>query len=411
MRPLRSLLPLALVTLAAAPARADVDLVVLGPAKTGAATDAHVAHVAAALAAAKLAPPVSRKIEGTCVGDPGCLTATGTELGARRLLAVGVADAGGDHVSVTVSYVDVIGKELVALRDLSLTDREMSRELAPALAKFIAEAPTDRAKVLFAEGNMHFNLGELDQALELYKRAYRIKPLPAFLFNIAQCHRKLGHAQDAITMYQAYLTGVPDAPNRAVVESLITESKAALVEQQKEAQAKAQLAAQEEHDRLATEEQRAVEMRKAKEAEALAAVERSKAEQARLLRDREDAARYDHHTARKVTIATGALATVALVVGGVYAVRERSAQSDYDSAGCGDPTRLLGAGALASCESDNRKGKHDASLANVFLIGGGAGLALSGIVFALDPGNVERPERGSARVAVMPGAVRLEVTF
>src|SRR5213075_837707 len=97
----------------------------------------------------------------------------------------------------------------------------------PALAKLVESVTVEKAKALFAEGNQHYNLGEFQQALEMYKLAYRVKPLPAFQFNIAQCHRKLGQHKDAIAMYQAYLVGVPDATNKDIVESLIAESRKA----------------------------------------------------------------------------------------------------------------------------------------------------------------------------------------
>ena len=145
---------------------------------------------------------------------------------------------------------------------------QFRQTLAPLLRKFVDEAPTERAKALFLVGNQHYNLGELAQALEMYKRAYQIKPLAEFLFNIAQCHRKLGEHKDAITMYQSYLVGVPDAQNKALVDELIAESKAALA-----------AADQRETDRLTTERARAEELRKAREAEALAARERRRTEQ------------------------------------------------------------------------------------------------------------------------------------
>jgi len=143
---------------------------------------------------------------------------------------------------------------------------KLDRELASLLRKFVDEAPTERAKALFVIGNQHYNLGELAQALEMYKRAYQIKPLAEFLFNIAQCHRKLGQHKDAITMYQSYLVGVPDAANKALVDELIAESKAALA-----------AVDQRETDRLAAE--RAEQLRRAREAEALAASERRRTEQ------------------------------------------------------------------------------------------------------------------------------------
>src|SRR5205085_2780846 len=45
---------------------------------------------------------------------------------------------------------------------------------------------------------------------------------PAFLFNIGQCHRQLGHVQDAITFYRAYLRNLPNADNRDEVKELVS---------------------------------------------------------------------------------------------------------------------------------------------------------------------------------------------
>jgi hypothetical protein len=59
--------------------------------------------------------------------------------------------------------------------------------------------------------------------LREFKEAYRIVGDPAFLFNIAQCHRKLGHPADAISFYKTYLRRAPASPHRAEVEKLITD--------------------------------------------------------------------------------------------------------------------------------------------------------------------------------------------
>jgi tetratricopeptide (TPR) repeat protein len=69
----------------------------------------------------------------------------------------------------------------------------------------------------------HYDLSEWEPALIDFKEAYRNKPDPAFLYNIAQCHRKLGHANDAITFYQSYLRRAPNAGNREEVERRIAE--------------------------------------------------------------------------------------------------------------------------------------------------------------------------------------------
>ena len=56
-----------------------------------------------------------------------------------------------------------------------------------------------------------------------YEAAYERKPLPGFLYNIAQCHRNLGNYKQAIFGYRNYLRQVPDAANREAVEALIDE--------------------------------------------------------------------------------------------------------------------------------------------------------------------------------------------
>jgi len=79
------------------------------------------------------------------------------------------------------------------------------------------------AKQHYAAASRLYDLAEYDGALREFKEAYRAVDDPAFLFNIAQCHRKLGHAQDAITFYKNYLRRAPHAANKAEVERRISE--------------------------------------------------------------------------------------------------------------------------------------------------------------------------------------------
>jgi tetratricopeptide (TPR) repeat protein len=88
-------------------------------------------------------------------------------------------------------------------------------------------APTDAEA---AESRRHYgiavrayDLAEYEEALREFKEAYRIVGDPAFLFNIAQCHRKLGHPVDAISFYKTYLRRAPNTPHRAEVERLIAD--------------------------------------------------------------------------------------------------------------------------------------------------------------------------------------------
>jgi tetratricopeptide (TPR) repeat protein len=204
--------------------------------------------------------PRGQDIGPSCVADLACLANSGAETGARRLMVVSISN---DKVTIELQLVDVEAKEQIGKREVTLSPRKIERELAPALRKFLDEAPVERAKALATKGNEHYTLGELALALAAYKRAYQVKPLPDFLFNIAQCHRRMGQHREAITMYQSYLVDVPDAENKALVEELLAESKSAL----------------EKGDR--SEQQRIEDLRAAREAEARAAAERRREREAR----------------------------------------------------------------------------------------------------------------------------------
>ncbi|MBX3154549.1 MAG: tetratricopeptide repeat protein [Deltaproteobacteria bacterium] len=85
-----------------------------------------------------------------------------------------------------------------------------------------ADDPSLRAaKRHFDRGEKLFALGKFEEALEHYQKAYDAKPLPAFLFNIGQCHRNLNDYDAAIFSFRKYLKLEPDASNRDKVEALI----------------------------------------------------------------------------------------------------------------------------------------------------------------------------------------------
>jgi len=93
----------------------------------------------------------------------------------------------------------------------------------PAPATPASESQLAEAKQHYAAATKFYDLAEYEGALREFKEAYRAVEDPAFLFNIAQCHRKLGHSQDAITFYRTYLRRAPHAANRAEVEKRIAE--------------------------------------------------------------------------------------------------------------------------------------------------------------------------------------------
>jgi tetratricopeptide (TPR) repeat protein len=89
-----------------------------------------------------------------------------------------------------------------------------------------------KAKVLYEEGMAHFQLEEYNPAIEKWEAGFRVKPVPEFLYNIAQAHRLAKHYEKAQTFYQRYLRLAPRAANRPEVErTLATLPK--LIEEEK----------------------------------------------------------------------------------------------------------------------------------------------------------------------------------
>lgn len=67
-----------------------------------------------------------------------------------------------------------------------------------------AEAAPKTARDYYQSATSHYNLSEWQGALDDFREAYRLKPDPALLFNIAQCHRQLGNYREAANFYRAY---------------------------------------------------------------------------------------------------------------------------------------------------------------------------------------------------------------
>jgi tetratricopeptide (TPR) repeat protein len=112
---------------------------------------------------------------------------------------------------------------------LAAPARAADRVAAPATAApddhaAKAKAPDEKeARRLFQRAELSFNLGKFGEALTDYQSAYEAKPLPGFLFNIAQCYRNLGDSERARFFFRRYLALDPRTPNRRRVEELIDE--------------------------------------------------------------------------------------------------------------------------------------------------------------------------------------------
>jgi len=100
---------------------------------------------------------------------------------------------------------------------------------APGTAR--ADSAESEARSHFMRAEKAFSLGNFDAALTAYQAAFDAKPLPGFLFNIAQCQRQLGNPRRAIFFYERYLELAPRSPNREAARALLAEQRARLSEQ------------------------------------------------------------------------------------------------------------------------------------------------------------------------------------
>jgi tetratricopeptide (TPR) repeat protein len=95
------------------------------------------------------------------------------------------------------------------------------------------DASLEQAKAHAARAKVHYDLGEYQQAAEEYILVYRIKSLPALLYNIAQSYRQAGQYEKARQFYKSYLREMPDPKNRSVIEKAIRELDELLVKEKR----------------------------------------------------------------------------------------------------------------------------------------------------------------------------------
>src|SRR5258707_6472701 len=92
-------------------------------------------------------------------------------------------------------------------------------------ARAAGSSPGDEkeARSLYERAEKSFDVGKFAEALVDYQASYEAKPLPGFLFNIAQCYRNMGNFERARFFFRRYLALDPRAPNHRRVEELIGE--------------------------------------------------------------------------------------------------------------------------------------------------------------------------------------------
>lgn len=105
---------------------------------------------------------------------------------------------------------------IVALVAVFSMGGPVARAAAPA------DPRTEAAREHARQGDSYYKLEKYANAIGEYEQGYLAKPDPSFLFNIAQCHRLMGHGNEAIKFYRRFLNDAPpNTPSRAVAEKHI----------------------------------------------------------------------------------------------------------------------------------------------------------------------------------------------
>ncbi|MBC7932174.1 MAG: tetratricopeptide repeat protein, partial [Rubrivivax sp.] len=112
----------------------------------------------------------------------------------------------------------------------------------------LAQSAETKAKALFKRGQTAYNAGDFEKAIGLYQEAYQLKPLPGFLFNIAQGYRQAGNFERAQFFFSRFVdTAQPRDPNLDTARALLAEVN------EKERARLSQQKAQDENARLEAE--------------------------------------------------------------------------------------------------------------------------------------------------------------
>jgi tetratricopeptide (TPR) repeat protein len=109
---------------------------------------------------------------------------------------------------------------LAALLSLALVRPLRAQESADETKK---AAVLEEARQHVARAKVHYDLGEFKEAADEYILVYRLRPIAALLFNIAQAYRQGGLYDKARQFYKSYLREAPEAKNRATIEQAIRE--------------------------------------------------------------------------------------------------------------------------------------------------------------------------------------------
>ena len=77
------------------------------------------------------------------------------------------------------------------------------------------------ARQAYQKGQTHYDLGEYPEAIALFREAYELSSVPAFLFDIAQAYRLSGDCAKALGVYRHFIRLDPQSSRRSDADAYI----------------------------------------------------------------------------------------------------------------------------------------------------------------------------------------------
>ena len=124
----------------------------------------------------------------------------------------------GQARSALLPWLFIVGVILAASTPALAEEGTAKEETRPSPEQL------NKAKEQNQRGKELFNLGKFKQAAAAYDKAYKAVPLPAFLYNLGQCHARMDTVEELEKgrfYLETYLAKQPEAPNRAEVDKEI----------------------------------------------------------------------------------------------------------------------------------------------------------------------------------------------
>lgn len=86
----------------------------------------------------------------------------------------------------------------------------------------------EEARAAYQQATAEYNLGRYGEALALFEKAFKLKQVPALLFNIAQCHRQLQQFERAATSYRSFIRLDPKNKQLPLAKKLLRDVEEAI---------------------------------------------------------------------------------------------------------------------------------------------------------------------------------------